>query len=73
VFRAGESKQKAERRRGEVDLDELRRRAGRSPEQVPEEPEPEPEPVTEPEPVAEREPDGDKTVDDLKSDILDRM
>jgi hypothetical protein len=73
VFRAGESKQKAERRRGEVDLDELRRRAGRAPEQVPEEPEPEPEPVTEPEPVAEREPGGDKTVDDLKSDILDRM
>lgn len=77
VFRAGESKQKAERRRGEVDLDELRRRAGRAPEQVPEEPEPEPaaepEPVREPEPEPQPEPDGDKTVNDLKSDILDRM
>jgi hypothetical protein len=86
VFDPGESKSDARRRRGEVDLDRLRRRAGDAPEEVPEEP---PEPVTEEptetdvgsefEPVSETgqstqsdEPKS-KTVDDLKSDILDRM
>lgn len=76
VFRAGESRSKAQRRRGDVDLDDLRERAGTAPGDVPELGD---ETTETPDPTPERTqpPDtsdpGEKSVEDLKDDIRDRM
>ena len=87
VFRPGESEQDAERRRGEIDLDALKRNVAEGV-SVGDVGEPDPEPTTDPtpEPAQETttgddtEPDTESTgtengatVDDLKDRIRDRM